>query len=175
MKNLSKISKIFLYIAFLSGLLWIGSYFTRLLTTYFLFNQNDFELKNFISQENLAGILTIINIPVTITFVLYIIFIPAFIIFLISSGIKLKQNGWLFITTVLILLTFPFEVYLMVIDFEIIKIIGFAGNFEIKNALDLIVKRTQILSNFPLIEVFCYFSIIFFVIFQPLKVKTGSV
>lgn len=170
MKELSRFSKILLFLAFLAGTLWIGAYLTRLFLSYQLFEAKDLALKPFVSQDNLSGILFSMLPAVTTTFTLYIVLIVTYTLFLITSRISLKKNGWLFIITLIIYVTMPMEAYLMTIDYNIIVQLN-SGSFNAQSVLALIVDRIKVLSSFPLVEIFCYFSIIYFVLFQPLTAK----
>jgi hypothetical protein len=173
MKELPRFSKILMFLAFLSGSLWIGAYLTRMFEQYQLFEAKDLALKAFVNNQNLGGILYTMLPAVTTTFILYIILIVTYTLFLITSRISLKKNGWLFIITLIIYLTMPMEVYLMTIDYDIILQLN-SGNFDAQRVLALVVDRIKVLSSFSLVEVFCYFSIIYFVLFQPLTVKNKT-
>jgi len=173
MKNTNILSKIFLYLCVLSGLLWIGGYFARLILTYQLFEDTDFILKSFLNNQNLPGIFIILKSGIILTFVLYIIFIISFIIFLVTAHLNLKENGWFFIITILVLITAPFEIYLMTIDQKIINLI-LSGLFNVNDILDLIIKRFKIFGSFPIIELLCYFAITYLFIFQPLKMSKNK-
>ena len=170
MKNLKIFPKILLFFVVLSGALWIGSYFTRMVLSYQIFEGTNFSLRPYIDAQNLSGILRSFDPVVISTFVLYIIFIVTYILFLITSKISLKNNGWLFIITIIILLTFPFEVYLLTIDYKIIGLIN-SVNFNTKEVIDLIIERFKVFGSFPVIELFCYGAIVYFLLFQPLKKK----
>ncbi|MGE5680616.1 MAG: hypothetical protein ACM34K_07025, partial [Bacillota bacterium] len=91
MQNLSKVSKFFLYICTLSGILWLGGYLSRLLLTYQLFEPRDFILKSYVNQQNLGGIFVTLNSSVTFTMIFYSLFIVSFILFIITSKISLKE------------------------------------------------------------------------------------
>lgn len=169
MKNLNKLSKTFLYLSALSGILWTGSYLLRLFITYQLFQEKDFLLKDYINEQNLDGILqTILPVFIT-TMVLYLIFIISFITFLITSKINLKQNGWLFIAALLVFITFPFEIFLMTIDYKVALLIT-QNSFNSTDVISLIIERFNALTSFPIIHILCYFAIIFLIIFKPLKI-----
>ena len=109
-----------------------------------------------------------LNPAVLTTGILYGIFIVSFLLFLVSSGISLKQNGWLFISAVIIFVTMPFEIYLMSIDYKIFTIVD-TGVFNAGPILSMYVKRLNVLGSFTIVEILSYFSVIYFVIFQPLK------
>ena len=79
----------------------------------------------------------------------------------------MRKNGWLFIITVLIIVTAPFEIYLMTIDYRIFSQI-LTGVFDSTEIINLTMKRLTVLSSFPLIELLSYCAIIFLALFQPL-------
>lgn len=167
MKNLSKFSKYILYLTCLSGAVWLGSYITKLLITYHIFQDSDFILKDYINEQNLSEIFLTLLPAFMSTLILYTVFFVSFILFLSTAKIKLKHNGWLFIITVIIFLTFPFEAYLMNIDYKIVMLLC-NNSFNSNKILDLIIERFKIFGSFPLIEIFCYFAVVFLIIFQPL-------
>jgi hypothetical protein len=166
MNTLNKTSKIFAFIAIITCSLWIGAYLSRLFLSYQMFEIQDLSLKPYISSANLAGILTTMLPSVTTTFVLYICFILSITLFIIFSRIKLRYNGWLFIIAIIILITSPFEIYLMTIDYSIILQLNH-GIFNTSDLVDLFLKRIKVLGSFPLIEVFCYLSFYYFLLFRP--------
>jgi hypothetical protein len=171
MKSLSPLSKTFLFITILSGSLWIGGYLCRLVVFYQLFKEGEFILEHFVNEGNLSGIFMVLRAAVALTLILYPIFILSFLLFVITSKYNLKENGWLFIITIIIFLTSPFEIYLMTIDYDIV----FKINYNVINTevvLELVIRRFKILSSFSIIELICYFTVIYLMVFQPFKKKT---
>jgi hypothetical protein len=173
MKKISKVSGLFLTISALASIVWIGSYMLRMFLTYQIFNETLTGYRSFVNEQNIQGILEVLNPAVITTFIAYIIFIVFFIFFLVTSKLSLKQNGWLFIITILILITAPFEIYLMVIDYKIFTQVN-SGIFESNKIITLIVDRFKNLSTFPIIEVLSYFAIVFLAIFKPMKRKNTT-
>lgn len=167
MKKISKISGLFLGISSLACILWMGGYLVRMFLTYQLFDETLTAYKPYVNEQNLNGILITLNPSIVATFILYIIFIVFFILFLFTAGLSLKQNGWLFIITVLVIITFPFEIYLMTIDYRIFMQVN-SGMFKGNEIITLIIKRFKDLSSFPLIELLCYFAIFILAIFKPI-------
>lgn len=151
----------------------MGGYLLRLVVFYQLFEAEEFVLRSFLNIENLPGIFMILRSAVAMTLILFPLFILSYISFLFSSKINLKQNGWLFIITILIFITLPFEIYLMTIDYDIVFKINYS-NFRTDDVLNLVIKRFKVLSSFPIIELICYFSVIYLMIFQPLKIKKAE-
>lgn len=168
MKTISKLSKTFLYISALSCAIWVGAYVTRLLMVYniYEFDGINLFLRPFYNN-NLHHVLNSFLPLFSTTLVLYPVFIITFVLFLISSRLNLRRNGWLFMITVLVFITMPFEIYLMTFDYRIFNTIYYNSGFDINTAFDLITKRIQILNTFPIIEVLCYCSILFLAIFRP--------
>ena len=171
MKDLKTFPKILLFFVVLSGALWFGSYFTRLVISYQIFEGTAFTLRNYVNDQNLAGILKSFEPAVISTLVLYLIFIISYILFIVTSKVSLKANGWLFIITIIILLTLPFEIYLSSLDYKMIGLLNTTA-FNPKEVLDIVIKRFKIFGSFSVIEIFCYGAIVFFLLFQPLKKKT---
>ncbi|HKI78638.1 MAG TPA: hypothetical protein VKA26_08870 [Ignavibacteriaceae bacterium] len=170
MENIKKFPATFLYLSVLFGALWFGSYFLRLTITYRIFEGIDFTLRNYLNEQNLPAVLKSFQPAVISTLVLYAIFIISFFLFLISSKLRLKENGWLFIATVIIIITLPLESYLSYIDYSMVHMLS-ANNFNANEVLGLIIKRFKMFSSFPVIELFCYGAIIYFLIFQPFTKK----
>ena len=110
MKKKNKISLIFTFLALSSGSVWFGAYIARLLSTYQMFEQTEPILRNYLNDSNLPAVLEVISPLVTLTAITYSIMITSFILFLLTTKMKLKENGWLFIVAGIIFLTLPFEV-----------------------------------------------------------------
>ena len=173
MEKISKLSKVFSSLALLSGALWLGAYIERLFITFMLFKKEGLILKDYVNDNNLPGILTTISPAVLLTFIFYIVLIICFTLFLIISKISFKRNGWLFIITILIYITLPFEAYLMTFDYKMIVEI-LSGGQNSGYLLGLIIDRSRLLSGFPVIIIFTYLAIPFFLVFKPFTLKTKN-
>jgi hypothetical protein len=174
MKKLNTAPKIFAFVAILSGALWLGSYVARLILSYNLFLENDFVLKEFVTQENLQAVLLSFAPTIPLSSVLYLVFITGFTIFLFISHISLKKNGWLFIIVAIIYLTLPFELYLMVtIDYKLIS--AFLSGIDNANEfLSLMKDRFKVLGSFPIILIWCYITIPYFLLFRPFTISENK-
>jgi hypothetical protein len=169
MKN-KKLSYPFAFASSIFGVLWLGAYVTRLILTYNLFKEGELVLKNFINNSNIVGVFRAFEPLYYITFITYLIFIICFTLFLISAKLNYKKNGWLFIVSIIVYFTLPFEVILMAIDYKII-LMSLAGNFNSELILALMIERLQILDGFSVILILCYLSIPYFLIFRPFSKK----
>lgn len=167
MKNISITSKIFAFLTLTASAIWIGSYITRLFEVYQLFEGAELTLRQYITNENISGILFSLRPIILTPFISFIIMIIAFILFIIISKVNLKQNGWLFIILIAVLITLPFEAYLMTIDYKIISILQ-NSTFDPNQVLILLKNRITIFSGFPLIIILTYISFYYFIVFKPL-------
>jgi len=172
MKN-KKLANLLAYASLVFGALWLGAYLTRLILTYNLFKEEELILKYFVNNTNITGIFQAFEPLYYITFITYLIFIICYTLFLISARLSFKQNGWLFITSIIIYFTLPFEVILMGIDYKIIEM-NLAGNFNSEETLKLIIERLEILDGFSVILILCYLSIPYFLIFRPFSIKKNK-
>jgi len=170
MKKYNIFTKIVLYTAFLSGVIWTGSYLLRMFLFYQLFEERDFQLKGYLNGVDLTPIFNTLLPAVSTTFVVFILFLVSFILFLFLGKINLRENGWLFIILMIIIITAPFEIYLMTIDADMISGI-FYNTVSSSEILNLVIKRFKVFSSFPIIELLSYFAIFYLVLFRPLTKK----
>ena len=166
MKKLNVPARIFAVISVLAGAVWLGSYITRLVITYQIFEENSTAIKSTIASENLNFIIHAISPSVVLTFSVYIVFIIMFTFFLLSSDIKLKKSGWLMIIALIVYLTMPFEIYLMFIDWKLIAATYFNQSGTSK-LIKLVVERFENLRGFPIILIISYLTLPYFLIQQP--------
>jgi len=173
MKKNNKISSIFGYLALTSGSIWFGAYIARLVSTYQMYEETEPVFKAFINSTNLPAIVEILEPLVYLTFITYLIMIVCFTLFLFTSHLKLKENGWLFIITAIIYIMLPFEAILSIIDYKLI-IFFMNGQFSSETIVDLITDRLYSLSSFPIIQILSYLAIPYLLIFKPFTLKSKN-
>ncbi len=165
-KETSTFAKILALISLVALSLWIGTYLSKLLTIYYLFEGPELILRNYINEQNLDAFLRILLPLHSLQITTYLIFILTFILFIIFSKISIKYNGWLFIIIMIVLVTLPFEIYLMTIDLKFVQAI-LSNNFNSEQLIVLLRERIKVLSSYPLVALFSYISIYYFIIIQP--------
>lgn len=171
MKKSNKLSSAFGYIAFTSGSIWFGSYISRLLITFQMFEETELVLKNYITDKNLSVIFQTIFPIVNLMFYSYLVMIISFTLFLIFSKLKFKQTGWLLIITLIIYLTFPFEFILLITDYKLI-LLFLHEQFGSEQILQFTIERISKLNGFSIIMLLSYFTIPYFLIFKPFTVAS---
>ena len=173
MKKKNIISSIFGYLALTSGSIWFGAYIARLITAYQMFEPNELILKQYISANNLPVIFQTMHPLVILSFFSYSILIICFTLYLATIDLKLKENGWMFIISMIIYITFPLEAFLMIIDYQLITIF-FSEMYIPEQILELIIERLTYLSSFPIIMLLSYLSIPYCIIFKPFTLKPSN-
>lgn len=174
MKNLNLISKIFLTIALASGVLWLGSYTTKLFALYHLFEldqSNILVLKSNLTNVDLKPVLFELLPVLSLSLVSYAVFLAFSIMFLLFSKISLKNNGWLFISLMIVIICLPFEIVLSLRDIKIINMI-LSNSDNVNEMIEIIKSRITILSSFPIVSLILHYSIFFLFVFKPLTRKS---
>jgi hypothetical protein len=171
MKKSNKFSSVFGAVALALGSIWFGAYIARLLTTYQMFETTELVLKSYLTNNNLPGIIQTTFPLVNLTFFSYLFLILSFTIYLIFTPLKLKENGWLFIVSMIIYLTLPFEIFLLIIDYKLI-VLFISEQFASEDVLKLIIERITLLNSFPIILLLSFLSIPFFLVVKPFTIKS---
>lgn len=169
MINKKQLNQIITFLLTLNFILWLGIYIARLLVTFQLFEPIDLSLRNLFINFDLNPIFYSVYPLIVSSIVLYITLIILFIVFLVTTELKFKENGWLLITTLIIFITCPFELFLIYKDLKLINLILEIPNVNFNIILTLIRERLTILSNFSIVEIFSYIIIIYLVMFRPLQ------
>lgn len=173
MKNNTIFVKVIQFLLIVSLIIWLGGYISRHLVIYQLFEPEGLVLRPNYNLENLNVVWNTISPLLVLNLVSFPLFILFYLSYLFFSKINLKKEGWLFISTIVILITAPFEIYLLIKDYEIIRLI-YSSVSNSENVLNLIRERINILSSFSLIEIFSYLAIVFLTILKPLS-KTDEI
>ncbi len=161
-------TKLLLFILILSTIFWLGGTIYRAIIAYTLFEPFSLIVKSDISYDILRQTLKLIgNINVYIL-ISYPIVLVTFFLFLKSSKVILKKEGWLFMIMMILILFFPVESYLIYLDINFTYMVLFF-DFDTNLALSLLIQRIAALGGLPLIGSLCYFTSIYFAIFQPLR------
>lgn len=170
MQKISTVSKVLAVLSLMSASIWIGSYLSRLFLVYQIFEGPDLILKSYVNDANVEGILISIMPALVVHLVAFIFMIMTSILFIATSKLNLRNNGWLFIILVAILITLPFEIYLMIIDLKIILMLQ-STSFDSNAILFLLRDRIKVLSSYSIVAILTYLSFYYFIVFQPLTKK----
>jgi hypothetical protein len=170
MKSNSTLSKIFAVLSLMAASIWVGSYLSRLFVVYNLFEGQDLVLQKYITNENINGILLSLLPSILVHFIAFIVMILSALLFYFTNKVNLRFNGWLFIILIAVIVTVPFEIYLMTIDYRIITMLN-GTSFNSATVIELLKDRIQNLSSYPIVAILTYLSFYYFIVFQPLIKK----
>ncbi|WP_337865569.1 hypothetical protein [Ignavibacterium sp.] len=174
MKNFTLISKILLSITLASGTLWLGSYTTKLISLYHLFEldaSNILTLKSNLQNVDLKPVIFELLPVLSISLISYLIFVVFAILILFVLKISLKENGWLFVSLMIVITCLPFEIILSLKDYKIITMIINDYN-NTNEIIEIIKSRITMLSSFPLVSLILHYSIFILFVFKPLTKKS---
>jgi len=168
MNNLSKISKTILVIVFISYALWIGSYVAKNLILFQFYEPETMALRGVFEKADFLSIFYAFFPVVTLNVICYALFVILFLVFVFTSRLKLRYNGWLFISLLVVVLTLPIELYL-IFKYDL-NFIADTNNLSIsaQPALEMIKQRVVKFGMYSFISIFSTLSIILFFVFKPL-------
>src|SRR3989339_260769 len=146
MKNNNLFLKIVQFLLVGSFIFWLGSYISRHLVVYQLFEPEGLVLRSVYDVENLKTVWITISPLIVSNIIAFPIFVVLYAIYLIVSKDSLKKEGWLFISTLIILVTAPFEIFLLLKDYKIISLI-YSSVIDSNKVLELVRERITIVIN----------------------------
>lgn len=161
------------FLATISFILWLGSYVTRHIIIYQLFEPINLDLRALYNIQSLQSVFNTVLPAIVLNLISYFSFLMFFIIYLFSSKVNLKREGWLFLIVAIIAVTMPFEIYLSTIDYKIVQNL-YSASVDTNIVLNLIRERLTKLSSFSLIEIFSFIAVVYLSISKPLKSKNEN-
>ncbi len=164
--KLKLLPKIFLFLSAICLILWLGSYIARHISIYQFFETNTLNLDKELSESDLNILIKSNASIIYLNLISYLFLILFSFLFAISSKISLRNNGWYFISIVLLGCTMPLEIYLSTFDFDIVSQV-FYSEFTNEDVIYLIMKRIESLPSFVIVEVLWFFAIVYMFLFKP--------
>lgn len=92
------------------------------------------------------------------------------IVFLRSMPLRVRENGWLLMSALLLYLFIPVEVFAMTLDVRMIWL-EFFGTADVGAMRGLFLARLGALAGAPFVAVLCYLTIVPLAVFQPFRRK----
>jgi len=90
--------------------------------------------------------------------------------FMITTKLKIKENGWLLMCAILFFLFVPAEIYTNYLDIKF-ALLFHSSPPNHDELLKIFGERLGALSGVPVIALFCYYTIIPIAVFRPLRKK----
>jgi hypothetical protein len=164
----SKSNKIALTLLIIAGVFWLGGINIRSLIGNELLDYDQFDFKTSIPPDRENTLFQMMSNASLVIVISYFIVLVSAIWFVITSHLKMKENGWLLMCAVLFFIFVPVEIYTCYLDVQFMLL--FRSNPPNHDGLlKLFGERLGGLSGVPVIAVFCYYTIIPIAVFRPLR------
>jgi hypothetical protein len=113
-----------------------------------------------------------INYASIVTLIGYTVVTISGVVFLFSTTMKFRENGWLVMSALLFYLFTPAEIYTSYLDGKMISM-ELWGTPNLTLFRELFISRVAALKGVPFIALLCYYTIVGLVIWQPMKKESG--
>jgi hypothetical protein len=163
-----RITKISLLIFIISSITWLGAINIRAIIGNEILEWSTLSFRPGLNPEFEREIFRLINYSSIVVIPGYFLTFISAIIFISTTTLTFKENGWLLMSALLFFVFSPVEFYTSFLDGKMLWLELFThpplGEFE-----TLFIRRLGALAGVPVIALCCYYSIIGLAIWQPLK------
>ena len=164
MKKKFQLSNLFFIVLLVVFSIWLGSSLSRTFFTYNIFQSPNLELRHFLTDDILKHVLVVHQPLVTTTALSFALLFITFWLYLFTSRMSLKTNGWLFIATGLFILFSVLEVYMTIKDFQLINLL-YENTFDQERVMEIILLRYSKFGSYLIAELLsAVFIIVLFVV-----------
>ena len=164
-KHSSRASLFFLLV---SSIIWLGAVNVRAVIGNELLVFGTLEFKQNLDTELEREIFRLISLSSIIVIGGYLATFLSALIFVRTTPLGFKQNGWLMMAALLFFIFSPVEFYTMFLDWRMIAL-DFFSNPTLREFRVLFIHRLAALAGVPIIALLCYYTIIALAIWQPMK------
>lgn len=160
--------RVALFVLGISWIVWVGTSNMRTLIGSDLLEPGTMRLLEYIAPDAEREIYRLLSMTALVTMVSYGLVLISAAVVLARSPWKLKENGWLMMSAILLYLFVPVEMFCMLLDARMVYLEFFTaeGNSAFR---ELFLARIGALSGAPFVAMFCYYGIVALAVFQPLK------
>jgi NADH:ubiquinone oxidoreductase subunit 3 (subunit A) len=164
----SRTNKIALALLIIAGIFWLGAINVRALIGNELLDYDQFDFKTSIPPDRENTLFQLLsNASLVIVISYFVVFVCA-ILFMKTTHLKIKENGWLLMSAILFFMFAPVEMYTYYIDIKFMLLFQtHPPNHD--ELLRLFGKRLGALSGVPVIALLSYYSIVVISVFKPLR------
>ena len=164
----SRITKISLVLTIVSGIVWLGGINIRAVIGGDLLEFGTIEFKSNLHPTVERAIFSLIAKSSLVVVPAYLLTLLGSIIFLRTTTLRLRQHGWLMMSAILFYLFAPVEFYTFILDVKMMYL-DLVSSSDLVEFRKLFIHRLAALSGVPIIAMFCYYTIVALVVFQPMK------
>ena len=161
-------SKVSLFILIVSAVVWLGAVNVRAVIGNELLNFGTLDFKEHLDAELEREVFRLISLTSVIVIGGYLATFTSAVVFVRTTALRFKQNGWLMMSAILFFMFSPVEFYTLVLDWKMIAL-DFFSNSTLTEFRILFIHRLAALAGVPMIALLSYYTIVGLAIWQPLK------
>jgi hypothetical protein len=161
-------SKVSLFVLIVSAVVWLGAVNVRAVIGNELLNFGTLDFKERLDAELEREVFRLISLTSLIVIGGYLATFTSAVVFVRTTTLRFKQNGWLMMSAILFFMFSPVEFYTLVLDWKMIAL-DFFSNSTLTEFRILFIHRLAALAGVPMIALLSYYTIVGLAIWQPLK------
>jgi hypothetical protein len=162
---LAKISLVTLCIA---GSVWLGGVNIRALIGFDLLQSGTLDFKPNIHPYVERTVFSLIAQSSLVVDAAYAVVLLAGLVYVSTSRLRLRENGWLMMSVILFVLFTPVEVYTIVLDGKM-WYMDHIGSNDLVEFRKIFIHRLAALAGVPMIALLSYYTIIVLAVFQWMR------
>lgn len=167
----SRSNKLALTLLIISAVFWLGGINVRTLIGNELLDYDQFDFRTSIPPDRENTLFQMLTNASLVVVISYVIVLISAVWFIVSTKLKMRENGWLLMSAILFFMFVPVEIYTNYLDVRFM-ILFQQGPPNHDELLKLFGERIGAFRGVPVIAVLCYYTIIPIAVFRPLlKIK----
>jgi hypothetical protein len=161
-----QLSRAALLLLCIAVVVWLGAVNVRAMIGYELFHTGTLEFITTIDPTVEREVMHLVSYASLLVDGGYVVAFLGAAVFLWSTPLVLKRQGWLLMSAILFFVFTPVEFYTIYLDAKFVMAEIF-GNPVLDELRALFLKRFTALSGLPIIALLCYYTIIPLIIWKP--------
>lgn len=166
------VERITLFIMSIAAITWLGGVTIRWVLSGCLLVPGTLDFRTDLIPPVEREAFRMINYTSIVTLVGYAVVAVSGVVFLFSTTLKFRENGWLVMAALLFYLFSPAEIYTSYLDGKMISM-ELWGTPNLTLYRELFISRVAALKGVPFIALLCYYTIVALAIWQPMKKEPG--
>lgn len=158
-----------LFFLIVSGILWLGGINIRAVIGNDILVMGTLEFEPNVHPMIEREVFGLVAKSSLVIIIAYLITLVSSIVFLKSTSLSPKKEGWLMMSAILFYIFVPVEIYTMVLDAKMIYLDLVLSSGDLVEFRKLFIHRLAALAGVPIIALCCYYTIIGLAVFQPLR------
>jgi hypothetical protein len=165
-------ARVALLFMIIGAIFWLGALNVRAIIGNDMLKPGSLAFEEYVAPEAEREIYRLLSFASVVVMISYATVLVSGTVFLTSSELRLKENGWLMISAILFYAFVPVELFTMALDARLVYMEFFttAGNDMFRA---LFVERVGALAGAPVIALLCYYTIIVLAVFRPFRTHPG--